>query len=478
MINMNKYLKKYKMMSVVSKASFWALVSGVIQKGVSVLATPVFTRVLSPDEYAQYALYQSWQDIIIIFVSLNVFNYCTYTAMAKFEDDRNGFISSAQTLVTVLTFFWMAAYFVVHLIAGDVMGFPLFIVLFMMADILFISSCNLWITRKRYDYQYRLMTIVSVFIGVMRPVMGLIIIHFMQNKGYGRIYGVIVINIGVGLLLYIVNIMKARKFWVTKYWEYIITFCIPLIPHFLSSQVLSRFDRIMIGRMCNEADVAIYSLAYNLAMLMQIVSDAILTAITPWTYHSIKDEQPEKIKGVINKLVLLVAGANLVLILFAPEAVRIFATNKYYGAIYIIPSVSAAVYFMFLFNVFANIEYYYSETRYVAIASIMAAVLNVVLNLIFIRKFGYIAAGYTTLASYILYSIGHFVFMRRVSLKYVKGFQYYDNKFLLSVSVIFTVIALAVIPLYRWTWIRYILILLVLITGWFNRKNIIGIIKK
>lgn len=478
MIIVNKYIKKYNAMSVVSKASLWALVSGVLQKGMSVLATPVFTRILTPDEYAQYALYQSWQDIIIIFVSLNIFNYCTYTAMAKFEKDRDGFITSAQTLVTVLTFFWMAVYFAVHLIAGDVMGFPLSIVLLMMLDILFMTSSNLWIARKRYDYQYRLMTMVSIFIGVMRPVMGLIIIHFAQNRGYGRIYGVACINIGVGMLLYIINMMKNRHLGAKKYWKYMITFCIPLIPHFLSSQVLSRFDRIMIGQMCVDTDVAIYSLAYNLAMLMMIVSDAILASITPWTYHSIKDNEPGKIKGVINKMVLLVAGANLILILFAPEAVRIFATNEYSGAIYIIPSVSASVYFMFLFNVFANIEYYYSETKYVAVASIIAAVLNVILNLIFIRKYGYIAAGYTTLASYILYSIGHFVFMRKVSRKYAKGYQYYDNRFLLLMSVGFTVVSLAIIPLYQLTWVRYALIIFVLIIGGINKKFIIGFIKK
>ena len=83
-----------------AKASFWAFVANIIQRGISILATPVFTRILTTEEYAQYTLYQSWHDIFIIFTSLNVFNYAAYTAMIKFEDDKDGFISSAQTLTT------------------------------------------------------------------------------------------------------------------------------------------------------------------------------------------------------------------------------------------------------------------------------------------------------------------------------------------------------------------------------------------
>ena len=43
-----------------------------------------------------------------------------------------------------------------------------------------------------------------------------------------------------------------------------------------------------------------------------------------------------------------------------------------------------------------------------------AAVANVVLNFIFIRLFGYIAAGYTTLACYMLYSVGHYIVSKRI----------------------------------------------------------------
>ena len=65
-------LKRYRSMSVIAKAAFWALFANILQKGIGILATPVFTRILTAEEFAQYTLYQSWHDIFIIFATLNV----------------------------------------------------------------------------------------------------------------------------------------------------------------------------------------------------------------------------------------------------------------------------------------------------------------------------------------------------------------------------------------------------------------------
>ena len=59
-------------------------------------------------------------------------------------------------------------------------------------------------------------------------------------------------------------------------------------------------------------------------------------------------------------------------------------------------------------------QFYYEKTQFLMAASMAAAGANVVLNFIFIRLFGYIAAGYTTLACYMLYSVGHYIVSKRI----------------------------------------------------------------
>ena len=108
-------LQKYKKMSMAAKASLWAFLANIIQRGVTILATPIFTRILTVEEFAQYTLYQSWNDIFIIFATLNVFNYATYSAMKEFENDRDSFITTAQTLITGLCLTLFVFYYIVHI---------------------------------------------------------------------------------------------------------------------------------------------------------------------------------------------------------------------------------------------------------------------------------------------------------------------------------------------------------------------------
>ena len=84
-----------------------------------------------------------------------------------------------------------------------------------------------------------------------------------------------------------------------------------------------------------------------------------------------------------------------------------------------------------------------SKYRSLSIQARAAAVANVVLNFIFIRIFGYVAAGYTTLACYILYSVGHYVVSKRILVAegieenlMDAGFLLACSAFLIGVSVI------------------------------------------
>ena len=465
-------------MSVVAKASIWAFLAAVIQKGASVLATPIFTRLLSPGEFAQYTLYQSWSDIFIIFSTLNVFNYAIYSGIKEYEEDSNSFISTSQIFITGLSLITFAIYFVIQAIFGDITGFPLPVIALMFLDNMLFAAFNIWAGKERYYFKYRILTFLSVLMGVLGPILGFIAIHMMSSAGaehigYGRIYGAAVANIIIGLIPFIYSIYKAKDKFKPKYIKFLLLYCIPLIPHFLASRLLVSFDRIMIDDICGATEAGIYGLAYSVSIMTLIVSESILKSLTPWTYQTIKKgKNLKKLAKNINILIMLVAIANLLLMLAAPEVIRIFATNAYMEAVYIIPGVSASVYYMFLFNVFANIEYYYSETKYITIASVGAAVLNIVLNLIFIRLFGYIAAGYTTLVCYIFYALCHYYFMRKTCKKHAKGIDYYENKKILLISVVFTILALAVIPLYQTVAIRYILVSIILIALIANRKKI------
>ena len=84
---------------------------------------------------------------------------------------------------------------------------------------------------------------------------------------------------------------------------------------------------------------------------------------------------------------------------------------------------------MFLYPLFANIEFYYEKTKFVMVASCSGALLNILLNYIFIGLYGYYAAGYTTLICYMVFSFAHYLAYKKIVDNNLELEKIYDIKF-------------------------------------------------
>ena len=78
-----------------------------IQRGFSVLATPIFTRLMTPEEYGKYNIFYSWYEIFGVFVSMRIFYGCYSQGIVKFEADKERFTASMQGLSFALVAVWM-----------------------------------------------------------------------------------------------------------------------------------------------------------------------------------------------------------------------------------------------------------------------------------------------------------------------------------------------------------------------------------
>jgi len=113
------------------------------------------------------------------------------------------------------------------------------------------------------------------------------------------------------------------------------------------------------------------------------------------------------------------------------------------------------------------------KTKMVAIITVGAAVLNIVLNYIFIPRFGYVSAGYTTLISNIVMAVFHMIYSRYLSknvMGYVKTFYW---KHLLGLSAGMFVITVLVSLFYDKLLFRYCIIFIGFIITVMNRQKFV-----
>lgn len=465
-------LKKYQSIPIPIRASFWFLICSFLQRGISFITTPIFTRLLSTKEYGQFNVFNSWMSIIVVFATLNLY-YGVYTrGLVKFEKEKDEFSSSLQGLTLTLLMLWLLLYLCFHTLWNRIFGLTTVQMLLMFILMWTTSVFSFWSAYQRVEFKYRGLVLVTIVVSILKPLVGIIFVRFSEDKVTARILGLVIVEFICYSFFFITQLLKGKKFYSKKFWVHALQFNIPLIPHYLSTSILSGADRIMIKEMIGESEAGIYSLAYSLSMIMTMLNGALMQTLEPWMYKKIASKKIEDISTVAYTSFSIVAVMNIILIAFAPEVVRFFAPGSYYKAIYIIPPVAMSVFFMFSYTFFAVFEFYYQKTKLISVATSVGALLNIILNLIFIDIFGYYAAGYTTLVCYIAYAIFHFIFMRKICRTYLENRQPYSIRVYLFIAISFISLGFIFLFLYKNIFMRYIAIILILSISYINREKI------
>lgn len=472
------FLNKYTNMSVQVKASFWFLICGFLQKGVSVIITPIFTRLLSTAEYGQYSVFNSWLGIVSVFVTLQLYSGAFTQGMVKFEDRKMKYASSLQGLCLTLVACWTIVYLLFHDFGNKLLGLTTVQMLAMLVIIWTTSVFNFWSVEQRIDFKYRKLVVIAIVATMTKPVVEIVFVILAEDKVTARILGLAIVELVCYTWMFFSQMHRGKTLFDKGFWKHALLFNLPLLPHYLSMVVLNSSDRIMINSMVGSDEAGIYSLAYSISQIMTVFNTALLQTIEPWLYKKIKAKRIEDMSVVAFPAFIGVAAVNILLIAFAPEAIAFFAPSSYYDAIWVIPPVAMSVYFTFAYSFFAVFEFYYEKTRYIAIATVSGALLNILLNYIFIKLFGYCAAGYTTLACFIIFAVYHFYFMRKVCKKELGGTSPYSTRMLLTITGVFVLLGFALLFTYYNVIIRYAFIVLLCVVTVIKRKTIIIMTKK
>lgn len=470
-------INKYKNLSIQIKASFWFLICAFLQKGISCITTPIFTRLLSTAEYGQFSVFNSWYSIISIVVSLNLWGGVYMQGLVKFDSERKEFASSLQGLTLTLTAGWTVIYLIFHDFWNKLFSLTTVQMLAMLVMIWLTSAFTFWTGEQRLDLKYKRMVIITLIASVLKPTVGIVFVLLADDKVTARILGLVLVELVAYVGCFIAQMRSGKKFFSKKFWKYALLFNLPLVPHYLSMSILSSADRIMIEKLAGEAEAGIYSLAYSISLIMMLFNQALFQTIEPWIYKKIKAKQIEDISKAAYPSFILIAGVNLILIAFAPEVVAIFAPASYYDAIWVIPPVAMSVYFTYAYTFFGTFEFYYEKRQYIAIATVIGAVLNIVLNYIFIPIFGYYAAGYTTLFCYILFAVFHYYFMHKICKKNLDNRQPYKLSTLLTITLVFIGIGFGLLFTYNYMVVRYAFVAIIILAIIIKRKLIIRTVK-
>jgi O-antigen/teichoic acid export membrane protein len=454
----------------------WFTFAGVALKGMATLTTPIFTRLMSTEQFGLYALSRSWLQVLAVLTTLSLASGVFSKGMSKYPKSRDAYTASMQTVTTVLVLVALLAYLAFRDWANAFMGLTTVIVIAMFVELFFTPPVTFWMARERYDFKYRPVVLVTLLIAAGIAVVSVAAVAFSDDKGTARVVGGAVVPALVGMLVYGLNVKRAKALLSAEYAKFAVAFNVVLIPHYLSMYALDQLDRIMVAKLIGLSAAGVYSVGYTVGAAIRVATDSISSALIPWQYRQLEARNFQAVGHRLTQVFGLYGLMILAFVALAPELVSIVGGSAYGEALHVIPPVAVATFFIFAYVVFGNTEIYYESNKMMMLASPVAAVVNVILNYLLVPRFGFVAAGYTTLVCYAGLAAAHYAYMQYLVSQDNGGAQLLDTGRMIWMTVGLVVGAGMLVVVYPLDLLRYVLVAGAVGAAVVKRQEIKGIL--
>lgn len=453
--------------SLALKSGTGYIVSSILISSTSLITAPIFTRLLSTTDYGIASNFTSWLNFAMVIISLGL-PYSIGNAKVDFPNDLNKYLSSIQILGTIMSLSVLSFVIIFKEQFSNFMLIDEKFVLFIFIYLIFYPSVVYAQERYKFNLQYKQNIFISIINTFGSVLFCLFLIKFPYNseRYTGRILGMILPMFLMGLFFYFKIFIKVKVEEFKKYWNFALKIGIPMIPHSLGMIILSQLDRIMITRLCGNSDAGLYSFGFSYAILLALFSNAVLQAFQPWLYTKYKSNDLLDIKKSINLITVAMCAITFIIIAVAPEAIKILGSKLFWNAKWVVFPIAIGSLFQYVYNTYIGLELYHKKNYFIALGTILAALINYFLNILLIPLFGFIAAAYATAISYCLLAFFHLFICRIVTKKKI-----FNDRFIWGVVLFTSIISFLIVKLYDLILIRYLILCILLSIILFLYKN-------
>lgn len=412
MINKVKSLFQSKIL----QASFIYTIGNIFVKGINFISIPIFTRMMTVEDYGLMNNFVSLVSIVTVIVGLSL-NGAVANAKFDYDEKFDEFLSSVLFLSTIsflifliignIFYFFINSFFEINQVVYNYLifqSFSLFIVQYV---------CSIF-TIKGEALKFLGVSFLSTMINIGFSI--LFMTTVLNNNLYlGRVIGSTFGLTALALILYSFIIIRGKKKFHPKYWKYALNISLPLIPHQLSTIILSRFDQTMINQVIGPYEAGMYSFILNISVVLSVLWSSTNSAWVPWLYSQLNSNNIDEIRDKTDYYIIGFAGLTILSMILMVDVARLMAGNEYENSLVLMVPIMSSYFFQFLYSLPVNIEFYYKKTNLIAIGTIACAVIKIILNLVTLPIFGYQAAAYTTIFSYILLFVFHYWIYSKIS---------------------------------------------------------------
>lgn len=388
-----------------ARAGIYYVVANIIGQGVVLFSSAIFTRMMTKADYGLVSTYSTWVLVLNTFICLNLF-ISVRTAYIDFKEEYDRYNSSVLLLSLLCGIFMTVLIVCAVRLSG--LGFGIWEILLACVQSVALNIVNYMLAIQSMKNEYRqraFMMIVPNWTHILLSVILMLI--FTGNLYMAKIAGNAMGLLFFGVICTVILFFRAAPKAVRKYWKYALKISIPSIFNTLSDLILMQCDRLMLTSMAGAEETAEYSVVYNVSSIIVAIYQAINGAWLPWFFRNMEDNKTEKIKKYQEYYMLIFTVFSCGMMTISPELIKIMSPESYWKGIRYAAPIVMASYLIFLYAFFSAYLLYKKKTVRIAINTIIAAVLNLVLNYVMIPRYQSTGAVGATVLSYVTLFILH-----------------------------------------------------------------------
>ncbi len=389
---------------------------------ISFFLLPLYTSYLATKEYGVVDLIQTYVTLLVPIITLelemSIFRYLIDTRSSKKETKKlmnNNFylLGISLSIFTIL-----------YLIVTTFISIPFRFLILVDIIVCVLSGNFLQVARgfgKTLDY-----SISCILTGITTVISNIILICFCNMQAEGMIISMALANFVCSLYLFIR--LKLYKYLSFKNADHklikdMYKYSIPLIPNGISWWVVNVSDRTIISYILGAAANGVYAISNKFPTIISSLTGIFnLSWSESAALHINSPDRDEFFSDIFNTIMNLFISLGIGMIAFMPFVFPILIDKKYNEAYQYIPFLVLGTVFNVAICLYSQVYLAKKLSKQVASTAILGAVINILINVIFIKKLGLYAASISTAISYLVMMVyRHFDLKKYVNIKIEKG---------------------------------------------------------
>lgn len=394
--------------------------TNILVKFISWVLTPVYTMVLLTGEFGTMTNIYSFTALVVVVLTLGM-ETGFFRFANKGDDQPTDVYSSAILFVGAMciVFITLCLLFIQpianYLEYGSHTDYITIIAIITVIDA-FTSIPFAYLRYKKRPVRYAAIRIVSIITMVSFTMFFLLacpkihetnpsLISWFYNPGYKLGYVFIANLIGSLLsLILLIPQLTGFKYKVNKeLMQKMVRYSFPLLILGIAGILNQTVDKIIYPYLFDNRELAldqlgIYSACSRLAIIMLMFTQAFRFAYEPFIFAQNKGKDNTKAYTDVMKYFIIFSLVIFLAVMFYLDIIKYFIrSDKYYAGLNVVPIIMLGYIF---FGIYFNLSFWYKmidKTYYGAIFSIIGCVIIIVLNVIFVPIYGYIASAWASL---------------------------------------------------------------------------------